>query len=169
VVEGKYLISDIDSDSPVSGVFGLCETDQLSGTSLIQTFRSLNANPQSFMRRSVDSGASWGGWNGGSRVANANGTAFKMADGTMTCISNGLSSPATSTADGSGFRGATQSWNFPFTFVGATPVIYGASEDIDGWISFGSPSTTAVTFRTRRFTTLATAVNVNLMAYGRWY
>ena len=165
---GKYFISPSDPDSP-DLQNSICEVDELTSTNLIQTLRTIGT-PQTttYSRRSTNTGVAWSAWVGFTRPASANGVAYKMADGTMMCVSAGLTAPATSAADGSGFRSLTQSWTFPATFIDL-PVVSGAPEDIDGWISFGPSSLTAATFRTRRFTALVTAVNVNLMAFGRWY
>ena len=100
--------------------------------------------------------------------SNANGSWTRFADGTQICTGAGLSAPNISTAEGTIFRSADVVWSFPAGFVGA-PVVSGAAEDLQAWLSAGLPGTTSCTVRLKSAVSKASSVGLRLMAQGRWF
>ena len=100
--------------------------------------------------------------------SNGNGSWLRFADGTMQCIRTGLSTPNVSTADGTIFRSANVTWTFPSTFADV-PVVSGAGEDLDCWLSAGLPTASSCTLRLKSAVTKASAVGLRLVAIGRWF
>ncbi|MFT4151569.1 MAG: DUF2793 domain-containing protein [Paracoccaceae bacterium] len=102
------------------------------------------------------------------RGSGANGAWVRFADGTMTCTRSGLSAANASTAEGALYRSADVGWTFPSAFAEA-PVVTGAVDDIDCWISAALPTATGCTVRVRSALAKAAALNIRLVAHGRWF
>lgn len=100
--------------------------------------------------------------------SNSNGTWTRFADGAMQCIRTNLSATNISTADGAIFRSANVGWNYPASFVSA-PVVTGAADDLDAWLSVGAPSATGCTARLKSSVSKTAAVGFRLVAHGRWF
>lgn len=99
--------------------------------------------------------------------ANADGAYVRFADGTMRCMHSGLSAAEANTADGSIYRSADLSWTFPSGFI-AAPVVTGAVDDIDCWISV-APTTATATVRVKSSVAKAATLAIRLVAQGRWF
>jgi hypothetical protein len=102
------------------------------------------------------------------RGTTANGDYVRFADGTMRCIVAALSAPDCTTADGAVFRSADLIWTFPSTFISA-PVVTGAADNLDCWLSTAAPGTGAATVRVRSSISVSGSVPVRLVAHGRWF
>lgn len=102
------------------------------------------------------------------RGSTANGDYVRFADGTMRCLVTTLSVPDCATADGALYRSDDLIWSFPAGFVVA-PVVTGAADNIDCWLSAAAPGTGAGTVRLRSAVSVAGPVMVRLVAHGRWF
>jgi hypothetical protein len=102
------------------------------------------------------------------RGSNANGNYVRFADGTMRCTQVTLSAANCSTTDGAIFRSGDVGWTFPSTFASA-PVVTGSADDIDNWLSTGTPTTNACALRVKSSVTKPGAIPVRVVAHGRWF
>lgn len=104
------------------------------------------------------------------RGSNANGEYARFADGTQICTFIDGGGYACSTAEGTGFTSATQTWTYPASFLaGSNVVVSGTTSNLARWLAYGSPSVTSVSYAHKAFaTSAATTVASRLMAVGRW-
>lgn len=102
------------------------------------------------------------------RGTGANGAWVRFADGTMICTRSALSVAGAATAEGAIYRSADVAWTFPSAFAEA-PVVTGAVDDIDCWITAALPTTTACTLRVKSALSKAATLTTRLVATGRWF
>jgi len=103
------------------------------------------------------------------RGSNANGDYIRMADGTQICSSGNISADVT-TAAGSMFRSAAQTWTFPMAFLATTSttvVSGGGNNSTTHWSSARVLSTTQAEVGLFAPTS-TTGRSVRLVAIGRW-
>jgi hypothetical protein len=102
------------------------------------------------------------------RGSNANGHFLRLADGTQVCTRADLSTPNAATALGGLFRSGDVAWTYPAAFV-AAPVVTGAVDDLDTWVSTAAPGATTVTLRAVAAVTKGAALTLRALAVGRWF
>jgi hypothetical protein len=100
----------------------------------------------------------------------ANGSFERRASGWMECIRTDLSTANVSTAEGQIFRSGDITWTFPSAFDASVKPVISVSGENAALCGFSivSISNTAVTFRIKSATSIATAVTVQASAVGRW-
>jgi len=101
------------------------------------------------------------------RGSNANGSFVRFADGTMRCVRGALGAAGASIADGALFRSADVLWTFPAVFI-EPPVVAGGADDPEAWVSAAAPTAAACTLRVRSSVSKAAALNLRVVAFGRW-
>jgi len=149
--------------------------------------------PRLWMRRSMDSGATWpNAWrvtytsgnllgtvsqSGGNptgaaieRVSNANGTYVRWADGTQICTSIPFTADVT-TAAGSGFRSTSLTWTFPAAFSTATGLLAIGSapnNEATHWVNARALSVTDCNLVLHGWTSQVGRQG-SVVAIGRWF
>lgn len=104
------------------------------------------------------------------RITNANGTALRFEDGTQICYHAFNSSGGPTTAAGSIFNSADDTWTFPAAFVSTTNLsVRGNGGFSTRWAGFGSLGTTRVAVRQFQATSTAAVALLRVMAIGSWY
>jgi hypothetical protein len=190
-IAGLYRTDTTTTNLPVSASSGLLEVFHGAGGDTIHqrwTATTADSAARSWQRRA--SGGTWTAWalvfnqstllgpvsqSAGlptgaviERGSGANGEFVRFADGTQICTRTNLSAANASTASGSLFRSADVAWTFPAAFA-AAPVVSGAVDDIDAWLTAGAPSVTAVNLRVMSSVTKAAALSLRAQAVGRWF
>ena len=102
--------------------------------------------------------------------SNANGLFERQANGWQQCLRIDLSAAAISTAEGGMFRSADITWTFPSAFLAGTKPVVQVTGENAALVGFGivALSASAVTFRVKSATSLASAVTLQASAVGRW-
>ncbi len=104
--------------------------------------------------------------------SNANGRYVKFADGTQICVQEDTTATQITTAEGSVYRTASESWTYPAAFLSAaTTTLTGIAKDaVYSWFgSGGASSTNSIGYYSiMRGGSLGAVVLVGLLAVGRW-
>lgn len=107
-------------------------------------------------------------------ISNANGTAMRLADGTMIASHVKLDNVTINTAVGGGFRsagglGGGREWTFPVAFVDP-PVVVASSFTSSFGVLVGQVSTTGATIQFTAVTSQSAEDRAaSVMAIGRWF
>lgn len=104
------------------------------------------------------------------RGSNGNGEFVRFSDGTQICHNTFTSGGGTTTAAGSVFVSADDTWTFPQAFTTATNmVVCGSPGNGSRWLTFPSQSASSTGVRQYSHASGAGTASLNVMAIGRWF
>ncbi|MBL8560905.1 MAG: hypothetical protein JNN06_01375 [Gemmobacter sp.] len=104
------------------------------------------------------------------RGSNANGEFARFADGTQLCHLNATVTDPVTTASGSLFMNATQTWTFPAPFLAGNTAPSGASSSSGiRFVAGGTLSASSWNYQVASAVSSASSSAVRLSAIGRWY